>query len=253
MTVAEPAAMKLKEIKAELDVLGVTWKGVCFERDDLVHALTTARTQGPVPAESAAEAVDKTTAAEQPTAAAPTSAASSGEAYEAAYGPAFEAAMQLKVNELRTALAERSVGWADCLEKTELAARLAGLQARAAVFSASGAISPGRVGAVDAAQCDLELADSRTPLLLDVFATWCGPCKLIAPQLEVISAKLGARARVAKLDSDLAPELSTRLRVEGLPTLIFMRDGQEVHRLAGVPGQEGALEALVEQHLGVTL
>eukprot|EP00964_Phaeocystis_antarctica_P110288 scaffold74663_cov63-Phaeocystis_antarctica.AAC.3 len=59
------------------------------------------------------------------------SSADSEAAYEAAYGPAYAAAMALKVKELRGALAERSVGWADCLEKTELAARLAGLQARA--------------------------------------------------------------------------------------------------------------------------
>ena len=175
--VAEPAAMKLKEIKAELDVLGVAWKGVCFERDDLVQSLVTARARGPAPAEAEAEAADH--AAEQPAAAAAAAATSAptyeiddGPAYEAAYGPAYAAAMQLKVKELRAALAERSVGWADAVEKTELAARLAGLQAEAALFSTSGALSPGRVGAVDAAQCDLELADRRTPLILDVFATW---------------------------------------------------------------------------------
>ena len=166
--VAEPGAMKLKEIKAELDELGVAWKGVCFEREDLVKALEAARAR-PAPAEAAAEAADDPPAAAAPAAAAPAAAAGAAEdseAYEAAYGEAYEAAMRLKVKELRSALAERSVGsadpnphpnpnptpnpnpspdpdpdpspsptpsqvgWADCLEKAELAARLAGLQAR---------------------------------------------------------------------------------------------------------------------------
>ena len=171
--IAEPGAMKLKDIKAELDELGVAWKGVCFEREDLAKALEAARAR-PAPAEPAAEAADDSAAAAAPApaaaapaAAAPAAAAGAAEdseAYEAAYGEAYAAAMRLKVKELRSALAERSVGsadpnpnpnptptptptpnpepepspsptpsqvgWADCLEKTELAARLAGLQAR---------------------------------------------------------------------------------------------------------------------------
>ena len=120
--VAEPGAMKLKEIKAELDELGVAWKGVCFEREDLVKALEAARAR-PAPAEAAAEAADDppAAAAPAPAAAAPAAAAPAAaagapedsEAYEAAYGEAYEAAMRLKVKELRSALAERSVGSAD--------------------------------------------------------------------------------------------------------------------------------------------
>ena len=113
--VAEPGAMKLKEIKAELDELGVAWKGVCFEREDLVKALEAARAR-PAPAEAAAEAADDPPAAAAPAAAAPAAAAGAAEdseAYEAAYGEAYEAAMRLKVKELRSALAERSVGSAD--------------------------------------------------------------------------------------------------------------------------------------------
>ena len=119
---AEPGAMKLKEIKAELDDLGVAWKGVCFEREDLVKALEAARAR-PAPAEAAAEAADDppAAAAPAPAAAAPAAAAPAAaagapedsEAYEAAYCEAYEAAMRLKVKELRSALAERSVGSAD--------------------------------------------------------------------------------------------------------------------------------------------
>ena len=104
---------------------------------------------------------------------------------------------------------------------------------------------------VDGDQCLAELADARTPMILDVYATWCGPCKMIAPMLESIAAKAGDRLRIAKMDSDEEQELSTELKVAGLPTLIFVKGGEEVHRLEGVPGSEAALAGLVSQYLGV--
>ena len=118
---AEPAEMKLKEIKAELDELGVSWKGVCFERDDMVRALVDARARGPAPAEATSQTAEPEA---QPAAAAPAAAAEpaapaadDSAAYEAAYGPAFEAAMKLKVKELRAELAGRNIGWGDAVEK----------------------------------------------------------------------------------------------------------------------------------------
>ena len=130
-----------------------------------------------------------------------------------------------------TALAARNVGWADLYEKEEIAARLANLMARAALFSASGAVEPGKVAQLDATQARAEMGDGRTPLIVDVFATWCGPCKLIAPMLDAVASKAGERCRVVKVDSDLEAELSSELRVAGLPTILFFRDGQEVHHV----------------------
>lgn len=248
---AEPAVadLKLKEIKAELDALGVTWRGVCFEREDLVATLVDARARGLAVAEPTPAAAEPPEAAASASSSASTPASRAATldaeaAFAEAYAGQYEAAMQLKTKELRAELAARSIRWADALEKSELAARLAEVKARAALFSASGALTPGAVGFVDEEQCEQELADARTPLLLDVFATWCGPCKMIAPWLEDAAAKLGERARVAKLDSDEAPELSTELKVAGLPTLIFMRDGEEVYRLEGVPAQQRDFEKL---------
>jgi thioredoxin 1 len=143
------------------------------------------------------------------------------------------------------------VGWADLFEKEELAARLAGLVAQSALFSRSGALTPGQVGAVTDEQLRVEMADERTPLIVDVFATWCGPCKLIAPMLSSLAGKFGPKLRVAKMDSDAHAELSSELRVSGLPTLLFLREGKEVHRIEGVPGNAAALEALACQYLGL--
>ena len=132
--VAEPGSMKLKEIKAELDALGVAWKGVYFERDDLTHALMTARARGPAPVRSApGHLADAAPAAEPPAAA----AAASG----AAHSPAVDVPEE---TEEATQLEAHELVW-----EAEEASRLAELQARAALFSASGALLPGLVLLVD--------------------------------------------------------------------------------------------------------
>ncbi len=240
-----------KQIQSELDNLSVHWRGSCFTRDDLAEALLAARkAQADAP---------------PPPPPHPAAAATMGEddaaADEARYADAYErelaAAMALRVPALREELAKLKLGWADLLEKSELAKRLAETRARGALFSKSGAILPGSVGVVTASQLAAELTDVSTPLLLDCFATWCGPCKLIAPQLDELADAAGERLRVAKLDSDAEPQMSSQLNVQGLPTLIFYRKPSsggslaEAYRLEGVPGNAGALRQLVREHLGV--
>ena len=273
-----PADMRVKALKEELDQLQVAWRGVAFEKDELVSLLEQARAAAAEPAADTEPAVHADPAPE------PAVEASDQSAYAAAYDSALADALKLKTKELRTELAARSVGWADLFEKEELAARLAGLVAQSALFSRSGALSPGEVSIVNAEQLRAEMADERTPLLVDVFATWfahrrrralmsrplpwhssacahlawsaalrCGPCKMLAPQLEQLARKVGNRCRVAKLDSDEHPELSTELGVNGLPTILFVQGGREVHRLEGVPGDAAALEALASQYLGVQI
>ena len=69
----------------------------------------------------------------------------------------------------------------------------------------------------------------------DVYATWCGPCKLMAPFLEEAASELGDKVRVAKMDSDENPEWSGKLRVQGLPTVIVFdgETGKELERVEG--------------------
>jgi hypothetical protein len=210
---AKPAsAMRVKELKEELDLLGVEWRGVIFDKETLEQALDKARQlppPQPPPPPPPPPPAETTVAA---TSNASPETKSEDEAYAVAYEKAFAEAMQLKVNEIRAELAARQTSWGGLFEKKELAARLAGLKARAASFSRSGALVPGEATIVIGRDLRTEMADARTPLLIDVFATWCGPCKMITPMLSKLAATLGERVRVVKLDSDKEGELSSELR-----------------------------------------
>lgn len=71
------------------------------------------------------------------------------------------------------------------------------------------------------------------PVLVDLWAPWCGPCHVIAPSLEQIAAEMAGRVRVAKVNVDENPATSARFQVQGIPTLLFFKDGREVDRLVG--------------------
>lgn len=85
-------------------------------------------------------------------------------------------------------------------------------------------------------------------LLLDVWASWCGPCRLMAPLMDWAAATYGERLRVAKLEADPNPLTLAELDVKGLPTLILFRGGEEVARHEGAIPQH-QLKAFVDAHL----
>jgi thioredoxin 2 len=74
---------------------------------------------------------------------------------------------------------------------------------------------------------------TRLPVLLDLWAPWCGPCRLIAPGVEQAAHELAGRLKVVKVDVDEAPSVSARFAVQGIPTLLVLRDGQPVARQVG--------------------
>ena len=80
--------------------------------------------------------------------------------------------------------------------------------------------------------------------LVDFYADWCGPCRMLAPALEQLAADLAGRARVAKVNVDGSPELAARFGVSAIPLLVILKDGQEVKRLVGLPSA-AALKAAV--------
>lgn len=70
--------------------------------------------------------------------------------------------------------------------------------------------------------------------LVDFYADWCGPCRMLAPVLEQVSADLGVKAKVGKLDIDKSHKVAGNFQVTSVPTMILFKDGKEVNRLVGL-------------------
>jgi thioredoxin 2 len=84
-----------------------------------------------------------------------------------------------------------------------------------------------------------EVESANLPVLLDLWAAWCGPCRVIAPVVEQLAAELSGRVKVGKLDVDKNPRTASRFGVRSIPTLLVLKDGREVDRLVGaLPKQE---------------
>lgn len=82
------------------------------------------------------------------------------------------------------------------------------------------------------------------PVLLDLWADWCGPCRMIAPVVEKLSKELAGKAVVGKLDVDRNPSTAARFGVQSIPTLLILKEGKEVDRLVGLQSREAILNRL---------
>ena len=78
------------------------------------------------------------------------------------------------------------------------------------------------------------LTDSETPVLIDFFATWCGPCQTLAPILEDVKKDLGEKVKIVKVDVDKNQTLALKFQVRGVPTLMLFKNGEQVWRQSGV-------------------
>jgi thioredoxin 2 len=92
---------------------------------------------------------------------------------------------------------------------------------------------------------DRTIRESEIPVLVDCYADWCAPCKVMAPFVDDLAREQQGRALVAKLNSDLAPRTSNALGVRGLPTVIVFRGGREATRHTGAV-RKAELEKLLE-------
>ena len=90
----------------------------------------------------------------------------------------------------------------------------------------------------------VEIENSPLPVLLDLWAAWCGPCRMIAPVVEELAKELAGRVRVGKLNVDENPLTAARFNVQGIPTLLILKNGREVDRIVGVQSKEAILRRL---------
>ena len=78
------------------------------------------------------------------------------------------------------------------------------------------------------------LESSNVPILVDFYATWCGPCQMMNPILEQVGVNLRDRLQIVKIDTDKYPNLASKYQVEALPTLVLFKDGEPAERIEGV-------------------
>ena len=97
---------------------------------------------------------------------------------------------------------------------------------------------------LDDASFDRVIAATTIPVLVDFYADWCGPCKMMAPSVETLARDAAGTALVAKLDTEAAPRTAQRFRITGIPTVIVFRGGKETRRQSGAMPL-GALRGMI--------
>lgn len=93
-----------------------------------------------------------------------------------------------------------------------------------------------------------DIINSETPVLIDFFADWCGPCKMLAPILKEVKGELGESIKIVKIDVDKNQPLAAQYQVRGVPTMILFKNGKQLWRQSGVL-QKNDLVSIINQHI----
>lgn len=97
---------------------------------------------------------------------------------------------------------------------------------------------------ISSADFQSKVLKASEPVLVDFFATWCGPCKMLAPTLDAVAEEVSGRASVYKVDIDQSPDLASQYGVMSVPTLIVFKNGEKTEQVVGVQKKEKLLEML---------
>lgn len=93
-----------------------------------------------------------------------------------------------------------------------------------------------------------KIINSETPVLVDFFANWCGPCKMLGPILKEVKDELGDEVKIVKIDVDKNQPLSTKYQVRGVPTMILFKNGKQVWRQSGVLQKNEIIQVIQSQN-----
>ena len=94
-----------------------------------------------------------------------------------------------------------------------------------------------------------DVLKSDRPVLVDFWAAWCAPCRMLAPTVEAVAEKYASNARVVKLNVDDNPSVSQRFGIKGIPTLILFKNGKEEERVVGATSEQ-AISRMLDKHVG---
>ncbi|MCL6461911.1 MAG: thioredoxin [Flavobacterium micromati] len=91
------------------------------------------------------------------------------------------------------------------------------------------------------------IINSEKPVLIDFFATWCGPCKTLAPILKQVKDSMGERISIIKIDVDKNQQIASKFQVRGVPTMILFQNGKQLWRQSGVLSKEDVIKVITEK------